>query len=454
MREILSNDGSIYVHLDNKMSHYIKIIMDEIFWKNNIRSSITWDTSIPYVAGNKWHSNNWIYSQATIFYYSKSGNYSFNKETIEIQQPSGDISKKPVKDVWTDIQNFAGFLGAKDKKMNYPTQKPEKLLERIIKASSNEWDIVLDAFIGSWTTIAVAEKLWRKWIWIDCWKLSIYTTLDRIMNLRKEIGNKWDALEPKPFSVYNAGLYDYKILQSLDWDWYVDFSLALFQAKKSKHKINWIELDWYIGVDHVQVFNYNHGRKGIGLDYDYIKNLHDIIGKKITKKFYIICPASKVDFIEDVVKYENVEYYILRVPYSIISELHKRPFDKIRQPASEDDINNTVDAVGFDFIQIPKIELDYKKSDYSIHIKTFESKTITKKPLELENLESLSMVIIDYNYNWEYMNFEEVLYADQIKKNGYKISLDKERLKQDCMIIYIDIFWNEKREIISLKSFR
>ena len=165
MREILSNDGSIYVHLDNKMSHYIKIIMDEIFWKNNIRSSITWDTSIPYVAGNKWHSNNWIYSQATIFYYSKSGNYSFNKETIEIQQPSGDISKKPVKDVWTDIQNFAGFLGAKDKKMNYPTQKPEKLLERIIKASSNEWDIVLDAFIGSWTTIAVAEKLWRKWIW-------------------------------------------------------------------------------------------------------------------------------------------------------------------------------------------------------------------------------------------------------------------------------------------------
>ena len=76
-----------------------------------------------------------------------------------------------------------------------------------------------------------------------------------------------------------------------------------------------------------------------------------------------------------------MEYYILRVPYSIISELHKRPFDKIRQPASEDDINNTVDAVGFDFIQIPKIELDYKKSDYSIHIKTFESKTITKKTI-------------------------------------------------------------------------
>ena len=87
------------------------------------------------------------------------------------------------------------------------------------------------------------------------------------------------------------------------------------------------------------------------------------------------------------------------MPYSIISALHNKPFDKIHQPVSEDDVNNTIDAVGFDFIQIPKVEVDYKKSDYSIHIKTFESKTISKKPLELENLESLSMVIIDYDYN-------------------------------------------------------
>ncbi len=475
MKEILAKDWSIYVHLDSKKAHYIKIIMDEIFWENNFRSQIIWNTASINVAWFKWLANNWIYSQWIIFYYSNKDKCIFNKQYIKnLKYPHSDkdwyyrLNKKwekvyekndlwdPITDIWNDILSF-NYVASAKQSLWYPTQKPEELLARIINASSNKWDIILDAFSGSWTTVAVAEKLWRKWIGIDCGKLSIYTIQDRIMNLKKEIWKVKEDVErikAKPFSIYNAGLYDYKILQSLDWDWYVDFSLALFQAKKKEHKINGIELDWYIGVDHVQVFNYNHGRKGIGLDYDYIKNLHDIIGKKITKKFYIICPASKVDFIEDVVKYENIEYYILRVPYSIISELHKRPFDKIHQPVSEKDVNNTIDAVGFDFIQIPKVETEYKKSDYSIHIKTFESKTISKKPLELENLESLSMVIIDYNYNWEYVNFEEVLYADQIKKNGYKISLDKERLKQDCMIIYIDIFWNEKREIISLKSFR
>lgn len=132
LRELLSDKGSIYVHLDNKRSFHLKLIMDEVFGSSNFRSSIIWDTSIPYVAGNKWLSPNWIYSQATIFYYTKSSNFIFNKLYDEVKQPSGDISKKPLKDVWVDIPNFAGFLGCKDKKTGYPTQKPEKLLERII----------------------------------------------------------------------------------------------------------------------------------------------------------------------------------------------------------------------------------------------------------------------------------------------------------------------------------
>jgi site-specific DNA-methyltransferase (adenine-specific)/adenine-specific DNA-methyltransferase len=103
----------------------------------------------------------------------------------------------------------------------YPTQKPEKLLERIIKASSNKWDIVLDAFSWSGTTVAVAEKLGRKWIGIDWWKLSIYTIQNRLMNLKEEIWNKWKELKPKQFAVYNAWLYDFKILKNLDWDSFV-----------------------------------------------------------------------------------------------------------------------------------------------------------------------------------------------------------------------------------------
>ncbi|MBL7051452.1 hypothetical protein ISS04_04830 [Candidatus Woesearchaeota archaeon] len=149
-RDLLSNDGSIYVQIDTKESHYLKVLMDEIFDKENFRSQIIWDTSIPYVAGNKWLSNNWIYSQSTIFYYAKNkDSVFFNKQVYEIKQPSGDISKKPYKDVWTDIKNFAGFLGVKDIKLDFNTRKPEELIKRILISSIKQGDILLDYHIGS-----------------------------------------------------------------------------------------------------------------------------------------------------------------------------------------------------------------------------------------------------------------------------------------------------------------
>lgn len=473
MRELLSEDWSIYVHLDWKKQHYIKIILDEIFWEENFHNDITWyyrRWTAPSKYFQRYHD--------TILFYSKKQKYIFN----DIWEEASNVLKwrkenykldedwrlyrwqslhwqryKIYRDerwvrIW-DVWEIPFIHPSWWERIWYPTQKPERLLERVINASSNKWDIILDAFAWSGTTLATAEKLWRKWIGIDCWKLSIYTITNRLMNLNREIWNTWDHLEPKCFSVYNAWLYDFKLLTSLDREAYENFTLSLFQAKHEKHKIDGIELDWYIWADHVQVFDFNHGKEWIWLDYNYIKNLHEIIWSKIGKKFFIICPASKVNFIEDVVKYNNTQYYILRVPYSIISEIHKRPFEKMHQPISEDDVNNTVDSVWFDFIQIPTVELEYNKSDYSITIKTFKSKTISKKPIQMENLESLAMVIVDYEYNWEYINYEEVLYAKDLKKQDYKFKLDKNRLNEDCMIIYIDIFWNEKREIINKNSF-
>jgi site-specific DNA-methyltransferase (adenine-specific)/adenine-specific DNA-methyltransferase len=359
---------------------------------------------------------------------------------------------------YDDVWNI-NYLDPKDKKERvwYPTQKPEALLERIIKASSNEWDIVLDAFSWSWTTVAVAEKLWRKWIGIDWGKLSIYTIQNRLMNLKEEIWNKWKELKPKPFAVYNAWLYDFQILKNLDWKTFVWFTLSLFQCKQEEHKIDWIKFDWYLNLNHVQVFDYNHGREWIVLDRGYLENIDEKIWSKVWKRVYIIAPATKIDGIfEDVVNINWREYFLLRVPYSIIKELYTKEFEKIKQPTSEDDVNNTVEAVGFDFIRIPKVKVDYKlfKDKAQIKINTFESKVISNKKLDYKNLETLSTVIIDYEYNWKYINFEEVIFADNIRKNDYIIELDKDRLKDNCMIIYIDIFWNEKKEIITLDNFK
>ena len=95
------------------------------------------------------------------------------------------MSGVPLPDVWTDISYIAG---GSSQSHGYPTQKPELLIERIINASSKKGDIVLDAFSGGGTTAAVAEKLGRRWIAMDCGKLSIYTTQKRLFSLTTSIG--------------------------------------------------------------------------------------------------------------------------------------------------------------------------------------------------------------------------------------------------------------------------
>ena len=214
LKELLSETGSIYVHLDSTAGHYIKVIMDEVFGDDNFRSSIIWNTSVPDVAGFKWLSNNWKYSQAMILYYTKSKtNFTFNKQYVEIKQKSGDISKKPITDIWNDIENFGGIYGAKDFKTGFQTQKPEALLERIIKASSNPGDLVLDCFIGSGTTAAVAQKLGRRWIGCDINKGAVQITSSRLQKIIKEQIEKNETKYPS-FAIYKVNNYDLKLLQT------------------------------------------------------------------------------------------------------------------------------------------------------------------------------------------------------------------------------------------------
>lgn len=460
LKELLTDDGSIYVHLDNKMSHYIKVLMDEIFGKENFRSSIIWDTSIPYVAGNKWLSNNWIYSQATIFYYLNSkDNYIFNKQTLNIKQKSGDISKKPIKDVWTDIKNFAGFLGAKDDKMNYPTQKPEALLERIIKASSNEGDIVLDCFAGSGTTGAVAEKLGRKWIMIDSSKLAIYTMQKRMLNLKAEIGNKGKPLKPKPFVLYNAGLYlDSGFIEKMEEEDYKKFVLELFGAEPCDNKIKGVQMHGILNNRPVMVFSQKDY-----LTHEFIDDLHKIVGSGLKDEMYIIAPQSVVRFNEDYVQKGKIRYYILRVPYSIIQKIQDKGYVRGLQPLSKDKINQTIESIGFDFIYPPKVECEYYQSKEGelfdqlvIKINKFEPVQISKKPIEFKDpkKEALAMVMIDKNYDGKVFDMDHYFFNDEIVKNDFKVVFPKDKAGQKIMIIYLDILGNEKVEVKDIKDFK
>jgi len=475
LRELLADDGSIYVHLDWKKVHYVKSLMDEIFGEVNFVREIIW--RIGWVSGFKSVANNWVRNHDTLLYYAKNKDQViFNKIYTpyppDYERWGGRAKGKglAIEDVWgvfpqegvTSLQvvSFASqYTG-------FPTQKPEGLLGRIIEASSNPGDLVLDAFAGSGTTGAVAEKLARRWIMIDCGKLAIYTMQKRLLNLREEIGNRRKPLKPKPFTLYNAGLYDYKMVKDLPWDNYREFVLKLFQCRDEPHRIAGVELDGYLGADSVMVFNYKK-HKDVILDRGFIDDLHKILGDKVGYRFFIIVPAASVMFFEDYIEKGKTKYFALRIPYSIIDELHRKGFTHIKQPIREADINDTIDAVGFDFIQIPdmecnyfienkkeQMEMDKSNKETVIKIHKFKSNILSKKPLKFENRETLSMVMVDYNYDEEIFDFDDVFYAEDIKKQKWEVRFEANKIGRQMMIIYIDIFGNEKREVKLLKDFQ
>ena len=188
MRELLSECGSLYIHLDWHACHSVKLVLDEIFGKESFQREIIW--YFDNVSGFKSIAPNWIRDHETIFWYSKSSNNIFNKvyggypegyekkfcnldeqgrrymKRAGRKQYLDELKGKPLGDVWRIpfINNMA------EERVGYATQKPEPLLERIIKASSNENSIVADFFGGSGTTAAVAEKLGRRWIISDLGK--------------------------------------------------------------------------------------------------------------------------------------------------------------------------------------------------------------------------------------------------------------------------------------------
>ena len=192
MHRILKNTGSIYLHCDWHAVAYIRVfILDKIFTEKNFRNDIIWSYKTGG-AGKKWFAR----KHDTIFFYTKSNMYTFNVQYYKSWQNKRynynekypelwDEEKKKwyhnaiCRDVWDEINP----IGTESKeRIGYPTQKPEALLERIIKASSNEGDIVLDPFVGGGTTIAAADKLGRKWIGIDQSAEAIKVTEFRLKN--------------------------------------------------------------------------------------------------------------------------------------------------------------------------------------------------------------------------------------------------------------------------------
>ena len=266
LRELLTDNGSIYIHLDYHVSHYAKTVLDEIFGSDNFQNEIIWQKT----RVSKSQSTGFGNVHDVIFFYSKGTDIKYNPQYIDypetykkshyglieegtgrryglwdftqagggparkfgnkvIEPPSGkhwiwsqekidqgmkesrivftssgnprlkryldDAKGNFIEDIWTDIYDVNAVA---NERIGYPTQKPEALLERIVKISSDENDLVLDCFCGSGTTAAVAEKLNRRWITCDLSRFAIHTARKRLLGIEGI----------KPFVVQNLGKYE------------------------------------------------------------------------------------------------------------------------------------------------------------------------------------------------------------------------------------------------------
>ena len=554
-RELLSDDGNIFVHLDFKMSHYIKILLDEIFGSSNFKNEIIWRRTY----AGKTIARNIPSNTDFILWYSKTENYYFNpivkplsvedKEsfkkndqdergfysTVSMQKVAGptkgtvydyvdnmgrvwkcpakgwrmvfekmkalendnrlyfggktvrekyylierEVIGKQVDNLWTDIGNMNRN---KTEDLGYPTQKPEELIERIIKATTSENDIVLDFFGGSGTTAGVAEKLCRKWIACDIGKLSYFTMQKRILQIQntKELNeskNKYNK-KAKSFMTCTLGLYDLKKALDLEWKKYQEFVSGIFEIQIKPHKIAGFEFDGKRGSYPVKIWDYNK-HKNSSVDEKYLKSIHQTVGSKISGRVYIIAPANNIDFLTDYHEIDGLRYYFLKIPYQVIKDLHKMPFQKLRQPQSRKNVNDIDETIGFHFIKQPEVKskLQKLKGEVSIVIKEFKSQYHKDEEGKvLENFETLSAVFVDKNFDGKQFIMTDYYFADDLlpkkkskknteddeenedirkelkkmQKDGLKITFEKSELGKKIMVVYTDIYGNDFSEILTV----
>jgi 16S rRNA G966 N2-methylase RsmD len=649
LRELLAEDGSIYVHLDTKKGHYIKAVLDEVFGEENFVNQIVWKRLSAHNDAVKYGP---IHDM--IFFYTKRESYLWNKQFADVSpeyikqffdqvEPGtgrryarGDLTARGIRrgetgkpwrgldpnkegnhwkvppteldrmdaegrihwpakeggmprlkrfadelhgvslqDMWLDIKQMHNLS---KERLDYPTQKPEQLVERIIRTSSNEGDIVLDCFAGSGTTPAVAEKLGRRWIAMDCGKLAIYTTQKRLFSLSNIVGSPKDddrtepervedwfkhlksapsvllitekarkgecevtldllhdlaglaekhglvkkgavlslvcpldmlripenrlddpedgpgerievdgiefristiapkqrsekgkPLAAKEFELYRAGVYDMGAIKQMPWEEYRPFVMKLFGVREHLHIRYGFPLDGYIGTYSALLWNYPDQRK-LTLDHDYVSDLHRALRGKPGERFFVIAPVVAMAFAEDEVVRNKTTYVFLKVPLSVLQRLIERNVvAALKQPIRQEDVNEVIDAAGFDFISQPHIVVKTKKEsgglfeEIVLEIREFFAQTLATDPEDFKNFETLSMAMVDLDYDGDVFRLDRVFWAEDLVKAAGGLEKAERLLvripEQDftgkqMMVILCDRYGNEKTLLFQRKDFK
>lgn len=455
MRDLLSEDASIFVHLDWHVSHYAKIILDDIFGYDNFQNEIVWY----YYNKFQGNVNRFASNHDVIFWYRKGKDFKFkaikekrgetvkqikrvwDKDSGKIVNAKGEDGKvlyietdeKTIDDVWR-----ISMLQPADRTENvfYPTQKPEAILERIINACTNEGDLVADFFGGSGTTAAVAEKLGRRWITSDLGRYAIHTTRKRMLEIEG----------CKPFEILNIGKYERQYWQTFNFGKktpeqtlaeYIGFVLKLYKAEALPGSA------------------YIHGRKGNKLVHiggvDAPVTLSDIQlaleeTRRVKQKELVVLGWEWEMGLHDVVEQEAAKAGITLHLYSIPREA----MDK-----------RAVDAGDIQFFELAYLETEVKKSPngYQIKLKDFIIPNMDLVPAEVKKLVKKWSDYIDYwSVDWNYSDdtFHNQWQSYRTKKDrSLELQTDPHTYTKKgdykVMVKVIDIFGNDTTHIIEIQ---
>ena len=482
IRELLSEKGTLYLHCDYRVNSYLRIILDEIFGIDNYFSEIIWQRSttvgsskaianryptlcdqiLVYTKTKSKNTFNKQYTPPTEEYKArfkdkdKNGYYYWNtlatysQETYDRLESEDKVrwtkgAKYPqyktylhelkgnvMSNVWTDINMLNPMA---EERLDYPTQKPEGLLDRIIKASSNEGDLVADFFCGSGTTAAVSEKLGRRWIASDLGRYAIHTARKRFLEIEG----------CKPFEILNIGKYERQYWQTIQFgnktteqtmSEYIAFVLKLFKAEALPGSA------------------YIHGKKGNKLVHiggveapvtfgDIQYALEDT--RRMKQKELVVLGWDWEMGLHDVVEQEadkaGIKLHLLSIP--------REAMDK-----------RAVDAGDIQFFELAYLETEVIKSAYGHQIKLtdFVIPNLDLIPAEVKKLIKKWSDYIDYwSVDCDYKDdtFHNQWQSYRTKKDrSLELTSDPKQYDKKgdykVMVKVIDIFGNDTTHIIEL----
>lgn len=447
MRELLSEKGSIWVHCDWRVNSHIRLMLDEVFGSDKFLNEIIWC----YTSGGKSRK---FFSRKhdTIFWYSKTENYIFNDENIRIpySEKTQQNYKKGLKGstytsdvvlnekgkIPEDYWDIAVASKSLIENLGYPTQKPEKLLNRIIEASSNKDSIVADFFCGSGTTAAVAEKLGRRWITSDLGRYAIHTARKRFLEIEG----------CKPFEILNIGKYERQYWQTFNFGKktpeqtlaeYMGFVLKLYKAEALPgsayiHGKKGNKLVHIGGVDAPVTFgDIQHAleetrrmkqKELVVLGWEWEMGLHDVVEQEAEKA--------------------GIKLHLLSIP--------REAMDK-----------RAVDAGDIQFFELAYLETEVKKSahGYQVKLTDFVIPNLDLIPADVKKLIKKWSDYIDYwSVDWDYKDdtFHNQWQSYRTKKDrSLELITDPHQYAKKgdykVMVKVIDIFGNDTTHIIELK---